>query len=264
MKFFKEHFVLSMFILLVILVGIAYAADTKLTALTQNSAPISTDILYIVDDPGGTPLSQYITYADILDLGVTTQAYSDYLADIAGLTPTANNLIGWNAGATDLENKAQLTLQFGQYQEFEGATPDTFELTIDAGDPTADRTIAWYNVAADAIEFVIDGGGSVITTGVKGYLEIPWDCTVNSSTLLADQSGSIVVDVWVDTYANYPPLDADSITASAPPTISTAVKSQDTTLTGWTLSLSQGDIIGFNVDSITTIERVTLSLKVDK
>jgi hypothetical protein len=262
-KFIDKYF-WRIWLLIFVFAGIAYAANSKLTALTQNTSPISTDIFYIVDDPGGSPLSQYVTYADILDLGVTTQAYSAYLADIAGLTPVAHNLIGWNAGATGLENKAQLNLQFGQYLEFEGATANDFELTLDAGDPTADRTMVLTNIASDAIEFVIDGGGSAITTGVKGFLEVPYACTINSNTVLADQSGSIVIDVWVDTYANYPPTDADSITASAPPTISTAVKSQDTTLTGWTVALSKGDIIGFNVDSITTVERVTISLKVDK
>jgi hypothetical protein len=81
-------------------------------------------------------------------------------------------------------------------------------------------------------------------------------------TLLADQSGSIVVDIWKDTYANYPPVDADSITASAVPTISSAAKSQDTSISGWTVAISAGDILGFNVDSISTCTRVTLSLKV--
>jgi len=116
----------------------------------------------------------------------------------------------------------------------------------------------------DAIEFVIDGGGSALTTGVKGFLEIPYSCTINSVTILADQSGSVVVDLWVDTYANYPPTDADTITASAVPTITTATKAQDTTLTGWSKSLTKGSVIGYNVDSATTVTRVTISLKVDK
>ena len=114
------------------------------------------------------------------------------------------------------------------------------------------------------ITFVIDGGGSAITTGQKGHLEIPFACTIQQVTMLAAQSGSIVVDIWKDTYANFPPTDADSITASAPPTISSAQKSQDSTLTGWTTAIAAGDILAFNVDSCTTITRVTLSLKVGK
>lgn len=109
---------------------------------------------------------------------------------------------------------------------------------------------------------VIDGGGSAITTGIKGDLAVPITCAIQSVTMLADQSGSIVVDIWKDTYANYPPTVADTITASAKPTITTATKSQDATLTGWTTAVTAGDTIRFNVDSVTTITRLTLSLKV--
>lgn len=118
------------------------------------------------------------------------------------------------------------------------------------------------NVKITTLIFVIDGGGSTITTGVKGDLLVDFGCTINSVTLLADQSGSIVVDIWKDTYANYPPVVGDSITASAKPTISSATKSQDATLTGWTTSISAGDTLRFNVDSITSCQRVTLALKV--
>jgi len=40
-------------------------ADTKVTGLTENSDPQSTDIMYIVDDPGGSPLGQKITLANL-------------------------------------------------------------------------------------------------------------------------------------------------------------------------------------------------------
>jgi len=112
------------------------------------------------------------------------------------------------------------------------------------------------------INFIIDGGGSAITTGIKGDIEVPFACSIDWVTVLADQSGSIVVDIWKDSYANFPPTDADSITASAVPTISSGTKSKDTTLTGWTRTISAGDVLRFNVDSATTVTRVTVSLKV--
>lgn len=120
------------------------------------------------------------------------------------------------------------------------------------------------DIKLGTIQYVIDGGGDTITTGIKGDLEIPFACTILAATALADQSGSIVVDVWKDTYANYPPTDADSITSATPITISTATKSQDTTLTGWTTSITAGDTLRFNVDSITTCTRVVISLKIRK
>ena len=117
---------------------------------------------------------------------------------------------------------------------------------------------------AGVISFIIDGGGAAITTGIKGDLEIPFQCTITAATLLADQSGSIVVDIWMDTYAAYPPTDADSITSATPPTIATATKSQDTTLTTWTKAIPSGSTLRFNVDSCTTIQRVCVSLAVTK
>lgn len=110
--------------------------------------------------------------------------------------------------------------------------------------------------------FIIDGGGSTITTGVKGDIIIDAACTITQVTLLADQSGSIVIDLWKDSYGNHPPTVADTITASAKPTISSATKAQDSTLTGWTKNITAGDIIRFNVDSVTSIQRCLVSIRV--
>lgn len=125
---------------------------------------------------------------------------------------------------------------------------------------------AW-NVVYDrtiTITMIIDGGSAVITTGIKGDLHIPFAGVITAVEMLADTSGSIVLDIWKNTYANFPPVIANSVTASAPPTITTATKAQDTTLTGWTTSIAAGDILRFNVNSITSIKRVTVSLTVLK
>lgn len=134
-------------------------------------------------------------------------------------------------------------------------------LTLTTGDANRSLTLP----VIGTVGITIDGGGSAITTGTKGYVECPFAGTIVQATVLLDQSGSIVIDVWKDTYANYPPTDADSITAAAPPTVSApATKSQDATLTGWTTSIAAGDILGFNVDSITTATRATLILKIER
>lgn len=121
--------------------------------------------------------------------------------------------------------------------------------------------VATANTLTRAIPFLIDGGGATITTGVKGDLQVPFSCTIQGATLLADQSGSIAIDIWKDSYANYPPTIADSIVSASPPTITTAVKAVDTTLTGWTTGITAGDTLRFNVNSATTIQRVTLILE---
>lgn len=130
----------------------------------------------------------------------------------------------------------------------------------------------WYSapaatpggLLASALEYTFDGGGAVLATGIKGDLEVPFNCTLTAARLFADQSGSMVVDIWRDTYANYPPVVGDSIVAAAKPTITTAVKSEDVTLTGWTTTLVAGNILRFNLDSVSSITRALISLRVTK
>jgi hypothetical protein len=120
---------------------------------------------------------------------------------------------------------------------------------------------SWSDVITDLV-FIIDGGGSAISTGVKGDLSPNFSGVITAWRLLADQSGSIVIDVWKDTYANYPPTVADTIAGAEKPTLSTATKNEDTSLSsgsGW--AFTSGDTFRFNVDSATTVTRVSLILK---
>ena len=120
---------------------------------------------------------------------------------------------------------------------------------------------SYITTLTGVINLIIDGGGSAITTGVKLDVYLPIGLTITESTLLADQSGSIVLDLWVDTYSAYPPTVADTITASAKPTLSSATKAQDATLTGWTAAIAAGKSLRVNVDSASTVTRVVLALK---
>ncbi len=114
------------------------------------------------------------------------------------------------------------------------------------------------------LAFVIDGGGSAITAGVKGHLRVPFGCIIERVTLTADRAGSIQIDIWKSTYADFPPVDAGSITGGHEPNIAADSKYDDAVLTGWSRSLDDGDILAFNVDSAATITRVTVNLQVRK
>lgn len=113
-----------------------------------------------------------------------------------------------------------------------------------------------------AIPARLGDGVTALQVGTLADVVIPFNCTITSATLLAKESGSVVVDIWVDTYANFPPSNTDSITASAPPTISSGIKSQDTTLTGWTTALTGGSTMRFYVESASGITQVTCQLAV--
>lgn len=126
------------------------------------------------------------------------------------------------------------------------------------------------NMICDTISGIIDGGGAAIASGAHIYIVIPFNCTIVTATSLADQSGSVALDWWKCTYSAFDagsthPVVGDKITASAPPSISSATKSQDSTLTGWTTSLAKGDILAFvATGDATNIQRVTGCLTVNK
>jgi len=116
-----------------------------------------------------------------------------------------------------------------------------------------------------AIPFVIDGGGAVIATGIAaGDIPIPRPLHLYGWEVLADQSGAIVVDVWADTYANYPPTGADSIAGTDEPEIvASGTKAQNLNIAGgtqWTVDLAAGQRLRFNVDSVTGITYATIIL----
>lgn len=118
---------------------------------------------------------------------------------------------------------------------------------------------------ATAIEFIIDGGGSTISTGVGGYLTVPFNCAVTSWTILSSVSGSCVLDVFRCTAANFNPpthpAAGDTITDSNKPTLTSQAINQSFSTSSWQ-TLNAGDCIAINVNSATTVTRVTLSLTV--
>lgn len=212
------------------------------------------------------------------DLPSHTHAQADVtslVSDLAAKEATANK--GAISGYAGLNASQQITnniaaeSQIPTLSKSKISTSGTWVLN-DLPVGTANQRLR-TNSAATAQEhftevctltFIIDGGGSAITTGQKGHLEIPFGCTITGWTLLADQSGSIVIDVWKDTYANFPPTVADTIAGTEKPTLASVQKNQDLTLTTWTTAIAIGDILAFNVDSITTVTRIVLSIRCNK
>ncbi len=171
------------------------------------------------------------------------------------------------ARSTDADEDVEVTNGMTAYVDNTSSTVYRSQYLLITPDPiVVDTTVLTFvsipNIEDEGLNITVDGQGFVITTGVKGDFVVPWNGTITSVIMLADVSGSIVVDIFKDTFANFPPVVGDSITAAAKPTITTATKSEDTTLTGWTTALTKGDILRFNVDSATDITRVALQLQV--
>jgi len=99
-----------------------------------------------------------------------------------------------------------------------------------------------------------------ITTGFKGVIRIPQNCTILGWTVMSDIPGSIEFDILVDDPSiTYPPTT--SIVASTPPELVSDDFNDDTVLSGWTPNISAGDVMGFEVISVSgSMGRVTLQL----
>lgn len=88
------------------------------------------------------------------------------------------------------------------------------------------------------------------TLGTKEYLTMSFSGTVVRWSIEANgTSPACVFDVLK--IASGPILPTASICGSEKPTISSGNVAASSTLTGWTTSFSEGDIVGFKIDDLT-------------
>lgn len=115
-----------------------------------------------------------------------------------------------------------------------------------------------------AVYFHLEGGGvPILANQLVDLPALPFAAEVVETTIVADASGSIVVDVQRASFADYPTFV--SIAGSAQPTLALAQKSHDTLLTGWTSKiLAAGDVLRARVVSATSVTRVTVTLWIKK
>ena len=125
------------------------------------------------------------------------------------------------------------------------------------------------NQLTAAIEYVIDEGRIVITTGSKGYLKVPFAGVFTSVDVLGNTTGSVVVDIWKCSYSQFDagathPVSADSIVGGNYPTISSGTKYTDSVLASWTTAFSANDVLAFVINSNSGFTRLTISLSASR
>jgi len=118
-------------------------ADKKVTQLTALTAPTQDDLLLIIDDPAGSPVSKKITVGDLL--GRTSQVSSNTinLASVGDTSFTANNFtvtstnqvtftkgLSINSGGTQSDTKIATDNQANMF--YVNATTDKIGLMTNA------------------------------------------------------------------------------------------------------------------------------------
>jgi len=120
----------------------------------------------------------------------------------------------------------------------------------------------WAGEQSDYVGIAIDNGTSVITTGKKAHRIIPWDCEVIEWTISSADTGLIQWDVNWCTYTDWP--STASVGGSGLPGIglSPSAKNQDTSVNWAKTTFDAGNIIEFEVDSVTSLTNCILSVKI--
>lgn len=117
------------------------------------------------------------------------------------------------------------------------------------------------NLSRHTFGVTLDGGGSVLATGQKGYVTVPFAGTITGWNITAD-AGTCTLDIWKIATGTAIPTVSNTITASAKPALATGTAIHSTTLTAWTTSVVANDIIGFNLDAVATATKITLVVEV--
>ncbi len=113
------------------------------------------------------------------------------------------------------------------------------------------------------VSYSIDGGGSALTTGIKGTFGVPVACTVANWRLEGDQSGSATVDVLSAAFG-VAPAYVSMVGAGTKPTVSAAVASALTVPAGWTTTaIAANTTIQVNLTPGATFLRLTRYLELD-
>lgn len=145
----------------------------------------------------------------------------------------------------------------------QGFATDSYNSSVASASSASASAASAASAGGAEILYVIDGGGAPVSSGSKGTVEIPFNCTINRVTLVGDASGTVTVDLKKCDYATFP--STVSITNGTPPALTAARKSQDSALTGWTSTLAAGDILEYTVPTTaTSVTRLSVLLKVTR
>lgn len=219
------------------------------TALAANPTDCGENAVATAIDASGNLTCSY-------SIGTNIQAFNDDLTTLAG-GGTAGCIWGEKSDGSGIECKTTLNIRLDDSAaQFNDATDATKTMQLELGSittgtnrtltvPDASGTIALVKTEKLAV-FNIPGT-SDDNTVIDAY--VPVASTITGAVITTSGAAcSAVVDIWADTYANFPATVADTITASAKPTLSTAQAAKPNIST-WTTAIAADSVLRANLDS---------------
>lgn len=150
----------------------------------------------------------------------------------------------------------------------------TDERTLKAGDGSTafnslrgisgKRTVQLSAVSAAASTVLLASAD-----GVRGSVFVaPFTGVITGWRLIGvpitgQSSGTCTIDIWKRAATGGIPGNANSITASAKPSLSGAVEGSSSTLTGWTTAIAAGDKFMMEIEAVTNFAEIYLVLEVE-
>lgn len=104
-------------------------------------------------------------------------------------------------------------------------------------------------------------GGASLTTGVKGYSKIPFDCTITGWEVVSSNTGSINLDIVYGDYSSFPALT--NIVSANNPNLSAQIKNSGDVV-GWTSGLSRDSYLGCKINSVSGVQFANINLMIVK
>lgn len=146
-------------------------------------------------------------------------------------------------------------------------------IDVDAASPPVGATLMWDGalwVDVPARRWTV---GATWTNGPNALIYpvnsvnsvVSEKCAIVGWYLLTDGgSGSCVVDVQRVPVSEFPPLTTDTICGGNKPEITSSYMASDTDLTGWDVDCLEGDLLRFQLNSVSTFTTVQLILVLEK
>lgn len=124
------------------------------------------------------------------------------------------------------------------------------------------NSVAFSSLVDRQLTSTIGDGASVISTGTRHIpIRIPYNMTITSwsidQAVPTTSTGSVKVAILK--YSSYPSASS-YIVGSSTPTMTSAYTATSSTLTGWTTSLSKGDVLDFVVQTSAVAKRIVLNI----
>jgi hypothetical protein len=145
-----------------------------------------------------------------------------------------------------------------------GSSPITVSAAGAIGCATCTTTSTTFSLAR-GFGAVFDGGGSALTAGSTANVltSVPYACTISAWSVMVD-TGTASFDIWANTGTSIP-TSSNSITDTAYPAIASGTSTgKNTTLMGWTTSITAFENIIVNLEAVSSATKATLIVECDQ